>query len=212
MKIKRDGGDCSWINFKYERLNTFCFVCGKIGHSERDCHVVYANPGKEIERVYGTWLRAPNRNTKVSTGSRWLRNAEGESKWEEYGESSKNSVTGNDKVDDKEKFKENRSSVAENMGDNGMITITAKNQEKKDIGGHFSNETTVHQEIIVGEKIITDPKRCRTEKEIILEENGPINMQTDGLSQPEENRMLLWSKNLNGAGSENQARRGLRVL
>lgn len=34
MKIKREGGDWSWPNFKYERLSTFCFVCGMIRYSE----------------------------------------------------------------------------------------------------------------------------------------------------------------------------------
>lgn len=64
MKVKGEEGSWNWINFKYERLSTFCFVCGVIGHSERDCAVVYANPGKEIERAYGTWLRAPGRGTR----------------------------------------------------------------------------------------------------------------------------------------------------
>ncbi|XP_074356269.1 uncharacterized protein LOC141695969 [Apium graveolens] len=64
MKIKREGGAWGWVNFKYERLSTLCFVCGTLGHSERDCEVVYANPDKTVERAYGTWLRAPFRNAK----------------------------------------------------------------------------------------------------------------------------------------------------
>lgn len=48
MKIKRKGGTWSWINFKYERLSTICFVCDILGHSEKDCNVVSANPEKEI--------------------------------------------------------------------------------------------------------------------------------------------------------------------
>lgn len=53
MKIKREGGDWSWVNFKYERLSTFCFVCDMVGHSVRDCNIVYANPEKDFARVFG---------------------------------------------------------------------------------------------------------------------------------------------------------------
>lgn len=74
MKLKRDASNWNWINFKYERLGSFCFVCGKIGHSDRDCNVVYANPDKPVERAYGVWLRAPNRSNKIGAGARWLRN------------------------------------------------------------------------------------------------------------------------------------------
>lgn len=30
MKIKKEGDDWSWINFKYERLGTFCFVLASL--------------------------------------------------------------------------------------------------------------------------------------------------------------------------------------
>lgn len=75
MKLKRENGSWDWVNFKYERLGTFCFVCGMLGHSDRDCAVVYANSTKVIERAYGTWLRAPNKNVKFQNmGAKWLRN------------------------------------------------------------------------------------------------------------------------------------------
>ena len=41
MKIKLAGSEWGWIEFKYERLPLFCFVCGKIGHSERFCELVF---------------------------------------------------------------------------------------------------------------------------------------------------------------------------
>lgn len=209
MKIKREGGNWSWINFKYERLGTFCFVCGRLGHSERECNVVYANPNKEIERAYGTWLRAPNKNTRVNTGSRWLRNGEGGSKWEEHGGYSKFPAAGDEMGKEGARFKEDGDSVAKNREDNGRITITAPNQEPKDNVGHFLNEEILNEENNGGGNYVIDPKRRRTEKEIISNENGPTNMQTDGLIQLENSGNFNGSKNLNVAGSVEEARLGL---
>lgn len=35
MKLKKAGGDWILVDFKYERLNTFCFICGLLGHTEK---------------------------------------------------------------------------------------------------------------------------------------------------------------------------------
>ncbi|KAK9994434.1 hypothetical protein SO802_024137 [Lithocarpus litseifolius] len=50
-----------WVSFKYERLPTFCFFCGILGHDERHCSGNSNNP--EAHRQYGDWLRA-NGNPK----------------------------------------------------------------------------------------------------------------------------------------------------
>lgn len=34
MKIRKAGDEGFWINFKYENVPTFCFICGILGHSE----------------------------------------------------------------------------------------------------------------------------------------------------------------------------------
>lgn len=36
MKIKASEGDWLWIYFKYERLPSFCYSGGKLGHVEDD--------------------------------------------------------------------------------------------------------------------------------------------------------------------------------
>ena len=53
-----------WVSFKYERLPTFCFLCGILGHDERHCSGNSNNP--EAPRQYGDWLRA---NGSLKSGS-----------------------------------------------------------------------------------------------------------------------------------------------
>nr|POE86154.1 uncharacterized protein CFP56_07261 [Quercus suber] len=70
-KVASLEGDKFWVNFKYERLPTFCFQCGNLGHDEKHCK----DPSDQKNtKQYGEWLRAQG-NPKVgleksrSTGS-----------------------------------------------------------------------------------------------------------------------------------------------
>ena len=49
-------GEKFWVNFKYERLPTFCFLCGKLGHDDKHC-LVFPN-WQSTPKQYGEWLKA----------------------------------------------------------------------------------------------------------------------------------------------------------
>lgn len=55
--ISMKNGSTTLIEIKYERLSTFCFTCGIIGHIKRDCLKVTEDE-KEVEKQQGAWLRA----------------------------------------------------------------------------------------------------------------------------------------------------------
>lgn len=129
MKIKMAGGEWSWVNFKYERLSTFCFVCGMMGHLERDFGIVYAHPEKEITRAYGVWLRAPARNmTNQNIGARWLRDGTDENKsWETSSSKSTQTTTAHGGDKDDTRFMEVDGKITEISGDNGGIRVVQRN-------------------------------------------------------------------------------------
>lgn len=141
MKIKREGNQCNWINFKYEKLCTFCFVCDVIGHSERECDVIYANPEKLVDKAYGSWLRAPGRGTRNNAGARWIRNAgggrdtwgyqkqQGEASTEEFKEGYKESDTENVVIDSKRK-RVNNVKPGEN---NSLSMVQAKENQQGEV-------------------------------------------------------------------------------
>uniref|UniRef100_A0A803NUT6 Reverse transcriptase domain-containing protein n=1 Tax=Cannabis sativa TaxID=3483 RepID=A0A803NUT6_CANSA len=58
MKLTRDNGSWFWAHFKYERVPTFCFICGLIGHSERFCRHLFQQPIEQIVKPYGEFMRA----------------------------------------------------------------------------------------------------------------------------------------------------------
>lgn len=72
MKLKKAGGEWVWVTFEYERLNTFCFYCGILGHNEEFCPNSYKDDDSPVAKVYGSWLRAPQRCFGTSIGARWL--------------------------------------------------------------------------------------------------------------------------------------------
>lgn len=74
LKI-RNGGAVQHhkVILKFERLPTFCFRCGLIGHGERFCRRNYEADNGEVPRMFGPDLRDQRRrNKKLMISDRWL--------------------------------------------------------------------------------------------------------------------------------------------
>ena len=58
MGSKEDG--LAWVDFKYERLPTFCYFCGVVGHDENSCDLANGdeNSKRKRSKELGPWLRA----------------------------------------------------------------------------------------------------------------------------------------------------------
>lgn len=77
MKLRKSDKEWCWVNFQYEAIPTFCFICGMIGHGERFCDKVFDMQVEKIEKPYGPWLRADSRKKVHTMGSKWLRSGGG---------------------------------------------------------------------------------------------------------------------------------------
>lgn len=73
MKLRRSEENWSWVNFKYEAVPTFCFICGLMGHNKKFCHKIFDTPLEMIKKPYGIWMKAEPRRRNHSIGSKWLR-------------------------------------------------------------------------------------------------------------------------------------------
>lgn len=77
--FKRRDESVSKIFFKYERLPSFFFVCGNIGHMDKQCKKVYVldNDNLEPTKEWGVDLRASSRIMQDKTTDKWDRDARG---------------------------------------------------------------------------------------------------------------------------------------
>ena len=68
---KPKGEDMIQVTIWYERLPTYCFQCGMLGHGEKFCHLNYATEEGVSVSNYGPELRAlPRRATQLRIGEK----------------------------------------------------------------------------------------------------------------------------------------------
>uniref|UniRef100_A0A803KXJ6 Zinc knuckle CX2CX4HX4C domain-containing protein n=1 Tax=Chenopodium quinoa TaxID=63459 RepID=A0A803KXJ6_CHEQI len=71
--LATDQNSSRWIDVKYERLADFCFFCGRLDHTEKECQHKEQAKGSEPMMVYqyGPWLRAsPKKKTRIDMAER----------------------------------------------------------------------------------------------------------------------------------------------
>lgn len=73
IRLKKARGEWFTVPFQYERLPTFCFYCGLIGHSELKCEKLFDTFRNRSEFEYGPDLHANFRRTINSDGACYLR-------------------------------------------------------------------------------------------------------------------------------------------
>ncbi|KAI7999590.1 hypothetical protein LOK49_LG09G01115 [Camellia lanceoleosa] len=82
LKLALSGRESVWVTLTYEKLPNFCFHCGLLGHSIRDCANKILGEGEEVGSPlqYGPWLRAETTRGKYHRDHqatperrRWLR-------------------------------------------------------------------------------------------------------------------------------------------
>lgn len=61
------------MKFRYEKLPTFCFVCGCIGHTEQSCEVLFSEGVDDGVRGWSVEVRADARRGPGGSRSRWLK-------------------------------------------------------------------------------------------------------------------------------------------
>ncbi|CAN1744279.1 hypothetical protein LINPERHAP1_LOCUS2066 [Linum perenne] len=71
-RVRRNQGASVLCKFRYEKLPNFCYICGKLGHIDRYCEVLYRVSGDKVVRLWDEELRAPPRKQRAKPTDRYL--------------------------------------------------------------------------------------------------------------------------------------------
>lgn len=181
MKLRKSQDIWSWVNFRYEGVPTFCFICGMIGHGEKFCEKIFDTPMEEIEKPYGVWMKAEPRRRTHTMRAKWLRQCGKdpamvpvETTAELGREISSTKDAGNDKDPVNAGNRIDMATSSKNMvvgGKNGTGGFSGENISQPTF--MLANEISADKDIASNEEIglqISDPKRRRIEKP---KESGP---------------------------------------
>lgn len=211
MKLRKNAANWCWVNFKYEGIPTFCFICGMVGHGEKFCARIFNTPIDKIEKPYGAWMRADPRRRSYTSGSKWLRMG-GVAPVSTTVATSGDSVTEIVAMEIRKGEKSGIISIRDKQdmimdtGGNQGVTAGLVNKPKNlsaKIQENVSQEIVTAAEVENSELIIVDPKRRRTDQE-----NGPneeANISKDVVMRPQEEQNQN-QKNAQLAGAAWQTR------
>lgn len=210
MKLKKSDSNWCWVNFKYEGIPTFCFICGLIGHSDKLCEKHFEMSEENIEKI-GPWMRAEPRRKVYTMESKWLRHG-GATPVKQTGEEMDDVIrsgksageTNSDKsgmlIDSIQVGKP--MSTGENSGKLLIRNLSCNklvpfNQES------ISIQENTFKEVDLNEILVIDAKRRRVENEYGPEMSEKLDM--DMCQSPQESDDSN-QKNLSLAGAVVQAR------
>ncbi|MBA0614468.1 hypothetical protein Godav_014763 [Gossypium davidsonii] len=71
-KLMIPSGKQFYAKFQYEKLTLFCFLCGRLSHSDNFCSLRIRSKGQELELRWDVYLKVQDRRATIST-SVWLR-------------------------------------------------------------------------------------------------------------------------------------------
>lgn len=217
MRIKKPGGEWLWIRFKYERLPSFCFYCGKIGHTEKFCVELFDNPQAQEIRKYDSSLRASFRNQEYAKGNQWIRGADGavlngvrlneEEKTDGKLETPGEDDSENQAVDEDNPRKSGQM-VVSNVISGGDLSKVVNLEPNYFESLNERRDTEFKGIETTGLSIIMDPKRRRVDDPLTERPNNNLNNEDDIMieSQADGN---IGPKNVEKAGSVMGARLAL---
>lgn len=212
MKVKMAGNEWYWINFKYENVPTFYFICGVIGHSERFYNKLFEVPESEIKKPYGPWMRAPFKSQVKLIDAKWLRSG-----FESGGSSTETEAgSGSGAVNESNlDLQFSPTSMEDDIEGVNLGADKFQNFNKeagKDFGISSTTQPLIVERVNTDNVVIIESKKRRTEdgldsnNDIIMGLNRDIQMLLEHEKHTNSSKTETGSKNAYVAGTQGSAR------